>query len=55
MSAEESDAPRRPPPPTITQASGDNEKISFDKQFATSALGILLLALTVNSFCKISD
>jgi hypothetical protein len=50
MSAEESDAPRRPPPPIITQTSGDNDKISFEKQFATSVLGILLLALTVNSF-----
>ena len=47
MSTEDIGTPRRPPPPTITQPSDENVKISFNKQFVTTIPSLLLLALTV--------
>ncbi len=47
MSTEDIGTPKRPPPPTITQPSDENTKISFDKQFVTTIPSLLLLALTV--------
>lgn len=50
MSTDDIGAPKRPPPPTVTQPSDENVKISFNKQFVTTIPSLLLLALTVKYF-----